>query len=141
MADQRHIAILKRGTQVWNLWRQQNPTVVPDLSKANLSKADLSGANLSKADLSRSNLEGVDLSNVKMPYFIVNIAPPPPPELVFDWEYPVADLRNFDLSSANLSGSDFRNANFNGSNLSGVNFTGATNDYPMEFVDDIDAHP
>ncbi len=140
MANQQHVAILKQGTQAWNLWRQQNPTVAPDLSKANLSKADLSGANLSKADLSGSNLEGADLSNVEMAYFIVNVAPPSP-ELVFDWEYPVADFRNFDLSNANLSGSDFRNANFNGGNLSGVNLTGATDDYPMEFVDDIDVHP
>jgi len=137
MANQQHVAIVKQGVQVWNTWRQQNPTVIPDLSKGNLSRSNLSGANLSKADWSGSHLEGADWSNVKMAYFIVNVAPPPP-ELVFDWEYPVADFRNFDLSNANLSGSDLTNANFSHGNLSGVNLTGATDDRPMEFVDDVD---
>ncbi len=140
MANQQHVAILKQGAQAWNLWRQQNPTVAPDLSRANLSRANLEGVNLSGANLSGANLEGVDLSNVKMTHFIVNVAPPPS-ELVFDWEYSAANFRNIDLSNANLSGSDFRNASFNGGNLSGVNLTGATDDYPMEFVDDRDTHP
>jgi uncharacterized protein YjbI with pentapeptide repeats len=127
MANQQHVAILKQGPQAWNAWRQQNPTVTPDLSKGNLKGANLSGANLSRANLSEADLRGVDLGSAHLPYFIAH-TPPLPQELVFDWEYPVADLRNTDLSNSNLSRSDLRNADVSGANLSGVNLTGATAD-------------
>ena len=46
MANPEHVAILKRGVEVWNKWRIANPEVRPDLSEADLNKADLSEANL-----------------------------------------------------------------------------------------------
>jgi uncharacterized protein YjbI with pentapeptide repeats len=51
----------------WNEWRQNNSSVQPDLSGADLSGANLRGADLSKAnlrgaDLSKANLDGANLS-------------------------------------------------------------------------------
>ena len=67
MAKPQHLDILKKGVQVWNRWRKENPETPPDLSHAllfgvNLSKADfhmvkLGGANLSGAKLSQEQLE------------------------------------------------------------------------------------
>jgi hypothetical protein len=36
MANDEHLAILKQGVEVWNEWRQKNPDVRPDLSRANI---------------------------------------------------------------------------------------------------------
>jgi hypothetical protein len=62
MADDEHVALLKQDVDAWNKWRDQNPNIRPDLSKANLWEADLSGAILSGADLSKANLNEADLS-------------------------------------------------------------------------------
>src|SRR5438128_2410990 len=82
MANQEQLNLLKQGTEVWNTWRKQHPSLRPDLSGADLSGASLSGANLVRANLSRANLtgahlfygtnlsganlSGADLSNTKM---------------------------------------------------------------------------
>jgi Pentapeptide repeats (8 copies) len=78
MADQAHLEILRQGVQgvrVWNSWRERNPwpTIVPDLSRAdltwaNLTGADLFGANLFGAELSWANLSGADLSKAALTY-------------------------------------------------------------------------
>ena len=67
MANEKHLEILKKGVEVWNKWRKENPSTKPDLSGAqlggtHLSGADLSEANLSKADMSRTKMIGVKLS-------------------------------------------------------------------------------
>src|ERR1017187_8835086 len=51
MASQEHVALLKTGRKAWSNWRENNPTIVPDLSRANLSEFDLRGWNLSGANL------------------------------------------------------------------------------------------
>ena len=43
MANQKHLAILKQGVEVWNKWRQEHPEVKPDLSDADLSNIALTG--------------------------------------------------------------------------------------------------
>ncbi len=58
MANEEHLKILKQGAEAWNQWREKNPEITPDLSKANLIMADLSKANLNKADLTGANLTG-----------------------------------------------------------------------------------
>ena len=75
------LAILKQGVQDWNRWRNDNPTVRPQLSKADLScrilgdvnfvKADLrecdfTNTNLQNADLRGANLDGADLSGANL---------------------------------------------------------------------------
>lgn len=66
MANEEHVAILRKGVEVWNKWREDNPKVRPDLSKADLREADLREANLSIAILSRANLRNADLSEASL---------------------------------------------------------------------------
>jgi uncharacterized protein YjbI with pentapeptide repeats len=63
MANDKHVALLKKGAEAWNAWRADNPDwradnpdIRPDLRGANLVGADLSGA-----DLRGALLAGVDL--------------------------------------------------------------------------------
>ena len=56
MANDEHVAILKKGVDVWNKWRDKNPNIRPDLRQANLSGANLSGAILGWAILYTANL-------------------------------------------------------------------------------------
>jgi hypothetical protein len=109
LVNESHLARLKEGVAVWNKWRQENPSITPELSKANLRCADLSQANLSQADLydadlyyanlSQANLSGAGLCR--------------------------ADLARTNLSEANLSGANLFETNLIGKNLSGANLSGA----------------
>jgi uncharacterized protein YjbI with pentapeptide repeats len=45
MANEEHVALLKKGTVSWNAWRKENP---------NLVGADLCGADLTGTDLTWS---------------------------------------------------------------------------------------
>ena len=46
MSNEEHLAILKKGTDTWNRWREENPDVERDLEGAELKWKTLSGANL-----------------------------------------------------------------------------------------------
>jgi hypothetical protein len=61
MANDEHLALLRKGVALWNEWRARNPHEKPDLSEASLSRASLSGANLRAADLRQANLLAADL--------------------------------------------------------------------------------
>jgi len=61
MANDEHIALLKKGVDAWNAWRLKNLDIPPDLSDANLSEARLVEANLIKANLIKANLGSVNL--------------------------------------------------------------------------------
>jgi uncharacterized protein YjbI with pentapeptide repeats len=106
MANKEHLEILGQGVEVWNRWREENPYVVPDLIKANLSGATLSGINLSKADLSWADLSWADMSGANLNE---------------------SNLTRANLSEANFVGAHFREANLSyaflvGANLSSANF-------------------
>ncbi len=49
MANQKHLDILKQGVETWNLWRKKHPSILPDLSNADLNSADLDDADLNSA--------------------------------------------------------------------------------------------
>src|SRR5258706_318055 len=71
MANDEHVALLKKGVAAWNAWREENPHISPDLTKANLSKANLSGAdpvraNLSGAMLMTATLVDTDLTGADL---------------------------------------------------------------------------
>ena len=51
LVNKNHIKILEEGVAIWNQWRQENPSVKPDLVNAILDDADLVRADLSCADL------------------------------------------------------------------------------------------
>ncbi len=64
MADQEQVAILKKGVDAWNAWREENEGVRVDLREADLTRANLTRANLFRADLTGTNLTGADLNRV-----------------------------------------------------------------------------
>ena len=43
MANDEHVAMLRKGVDAWNEWRFEKPLNIPDLSGANLSGANFSG--------------------------------------------------------------------------------------------------
>lgn len=100
MANKEHLAKLKEGVDAWNVWREKNPTIQPDLVGADLRGANLSGADLSDADLRGANLSVSDLFEAK--------------------------LSGADLLGANLIEADLSEANFGGVNLSGANLRSAS---------------
>jgi hypothetical protein len=97
--NQTHVDIIKQGAAEWNKWRVENPTVIPDLSGA-----DLRGAALSGADLRAATLKGADLAGANLR---------------------AANLRTADLRSANLSGAILWSASLTGADLRGADLTGA----------------
>jgi hypothetical protein len=107
MANDEHVALLKKGVAAWNAWHRKNPRVRVDLSganlrKANLNNADLSGANLSGADLSGASLGAAHCS--------------------------AANFSGANLSGAYLSGAYLGAANLSEANLNGANLMGASLD-------------
>lgn len=113
-----HLAVLKEGVKVWNLWvdtqRKDFPQFRPqlqgarlenenldfiDFSYANLKDAVLDGASLEKAKLYSTNFEGASLASI--------------------------NLKNANLRGARLTKAFLRDANFHDAKLLGVEFYGA----------------
>ena len=61
MANEEHLKIIKQGVNAWNQWRERNPDIIPDLSKA-----DLRGARFSKINLNRVILVGAEDVHVQL---------------------------------------------------------------------------
>ena len=119
MANDEHLAILKKGVAAWNKWREQHPDVEPDLRGANLNGANLlgaylHGANLRQADLVQANLSRANLSGTNLNRANLSGA-----------NLSGANLGRADFSMANLSGADLRVANLNVADLSYANLRGA----------------
>ena len=132
MTNQEHLDLLKQGVACWNDWRAKNPTIPPDLKraelaridlpKANLSDTYLNEANLSQAHLREANLVGADLSKADLRQATLCYAN-------LTWaNLSEADLAAADLTGANLSWASLRLADLSagkliGTNLSGTNLT------------------
>jgi len=110
MANEEHLARLKQGVAAWNAWREENPKIRPDLSKADLIGEDLSGANLSGAILSDANLTGAFLSGATLCDAILD----------------EANLTGAYLGKANFSRAMLIEANLTGAYLGEANFSGAS---------------
>jgi uncharacterized protein YjbI with pentapeptide repeats len=110
VASNKHLRILSEGVETWNRWRKLNPSIPPDLSRANLEGArlrgisftgtNLIGANLNEADLTRARLDDADTS-----YAIFNDA----------------ILNQAQLTNSSCIGTHFVNARLPYSELSGAN--------------------
>jgi Pentapeptide repeats (8 copies) len=127
-ADSDHLDLLRRGPRLWNAWRRQHPSVVPNLTRislrvserqmgpmnggpVNLAAARLRRASLRFATLSGANLEGADLSGADLT----------------DARLDGANLANADLSEAVLDHTDFAEAKLAGANLCGANLAKVRN--------------
>jgi hypothetical protein len=51
MANEEHLAILKRGVEEWNNWCRKYQFIVPDLGGADLGLAKLTGTIFANVDL------------------------------------------------------------------------------------------
>jgi uncharacterized protein YjbI with pentapeptide repeats len=144
MANDEHVALLKKGVEAWNAWREENPNIRPDLfgaglSEANLSEANLAEANLSMAHLSEANLYKADLSEASLLGAHLSEANLSEADLykadlmrahlseasLFKADLLGAHLIGADLSRANLSEANLLEAHFIGAHLSEANLTGA----------------
>lgn len=114
MANEQHLALLQRGTEVWNAWREKEPKVQPDLSGADLREADLMLANLRGTNLQSADLSYADLSFANLSYADLSLA-------VLSY----ADLSGVDLSGADLRQAILHEAVLNGTNLERADFQGA----------------
>jgi uncharacterized protein YjbI with pentapeptide repeats len=58
MANPEHLAILKKGVDAWNKWRQDWPEITP-----NLRSCDIQYGNFQRADFSHTDFIEADISN------------------------------------------------------------------------------
>jgi len=129
VANEQHLRILKQGTDAWNRWRRENPEILPDLIRADLSMVDLRWADLSRACLIEANLSGADLTGANLREADLSKADLSGACLIeanLIW----ADLSRADLSGAclieaNLSGADLIGANLREADLSKADLSGA----------------
>jgi uncharacterized protein YjbI with pentapeptide repeats len=124
MADLEHLEILERGTQAWNKWRKDNPSIKPNFRWADINGislgnlypvhyeeigehqpgANLAGADFHWANLGMANLIGADLSGANLCG---------------------ANLSSAILEEADLSGADLSGTILNGARLAGASFNNA----------------
>ena len=118
LANEEHLAILKKGVDIWNQWRRENPSIKPELREARLVGANLSDVNLFGADLLGAILIEANLSGANLREAILQKANLSKATLVR------AHLNGANLRWANLFGADL-NAYFIKADLSGANLVGA----------------
>ena len=97
MAEDEHVAMLRRGAEPWDEWRA-NRDEVPDLSGAGLRGLALSGFDLSGADLKGADLRGMNLSRANLSLAHLDGA-----------NFFKAVLDGADLAGAFLNGAQFLN--------------------------------
>jgi uncharacterized protein YjbI with pentapeptide repeats len=115
--DAKMLRRLRSGVDGWNRWRLKNPSLVPDLRRADLrgmdlSDADLSNATLNGADLRLANLERANLSGAGLRK--ANLSKAKLSDTFFSFAV---------LQSANLQGCDARDSYFEGANLVNANLS------------------
>lgn len=107
MANDKQLAVLRRGLESWNQWRRENPDVRVDLSLADLRGVDISVM----PSLRRADAKGL-IPRGSSWAFIANE--------IIGYDVLPLDLSKADLRGAILDGADLRCAE-----CSGADFTGA----------------
>ena len=115
MANDEHVAQLKKGVEAWNAWREENPDVRPDLSGATLDRRRLGMSNLSGATLREAYLGGANLTEANLSKVGERRA-----------DLTAADLRRACLDRANLSEAILDKAILHKAQFLGANLSGAT---------------
>jgi uncharacterized protein YjbI with pentapeptide repeats len=111
-------------TPEWNVWRQQNPDIRPDLVEARLIEEDLAHADLHQADMRGAVLTAAGLSYADLTSADLRDASLGDANLGFA-TLVAADLSGADLSGANLFGADLRGACLRGASLGYANISRA----------------
>ncbi len=132
MANDEHLQILKRGAEVWNQWREENPEIQPELADADLKGAILAFANLCEADLKGANLFMTDLREADLRGTILAFANLREArnlckaKNLCEADLSGAYLREAELSMADLRGATLADADLNGTLLDRANLTKVT---------------
>ncbi|MBD0343650.1 MAG: pentapeptide repeat-containing protein [Coleofasciculus sp. Co-bin14] len=121
--NRQHLALLKRGADAWNRWREENPAIQPvlsgidlnlegciDLSDYNLDKADLQGVSGNEIKFCRAKLNWADLSGA-----VLRLA-----------NFENATMIGTKLLNAELTAAHFHSAHLQGADLSQANLERAT---------------
>ena len=108
MADGKQVELLRNGVGGWNKWREENPDIDVNLSKADFSQANLRGAQLRFADLSETDLSWANLTEA----------------VLIQAEIYEANLLEVNLQGANLQGANLQGALFISSKLINADLTG-----------------
>jgi hypothetical protein len=124
MANDKHVAMLKKGVDAWHAWREKNPAIRADLSEADFTGAGLIGANLIGADLVGAKLSGADLTGAKLSEADLSEGRLVGADLS-GANLSGAKLIAADLFKADLSGADLREVNLFAARLLETDFTGA----------------
>ena len=101
MANPEHLEMLEQGVEVWNRWREDNPTIKPDLEEAVLNRFDLAGVVLTESNLTKAQLRDATLRGAALQG---------------------ASLYRADLLRANFSFAQLHEADLRFTALNGVNF-------------------
>lgn len=112
MANPEHLEILARGIEVWNKWRETNPTIQPNLAGAELANGLFRNVNLGFANCNGTNLREANLTAASL--FSTNLT--------------FANLRDTNLTrshlfSTNLEGALLERANFTDAVIGSVTFS------------------
>lgn len=114
MAKPEHLEILKRGVDVWNKWRGENPNLLPDLTEANLYGKNLGDIDFFHTDLSKADLRGTYLGSAT--HSAANL---------MEAKLWGAHLSKANLAGAQLIGAELRNANLEAADLRVANLNRA----------------
>jgi uncharacterized protein YjbI with pentapeptide repeats len=129
MANEEHLKILRQRVEAWNAWREENPDIHPDLTRAGLTRADLTGANLFEAGLTGANLFEADLTGAGLNGADLTRANLTGANLtgtyLFEADLTGANLGGADLTRADLTRANLTRVNLGGANLTRVNLGGA----------------
>jgi Pentapeptide repeats (8 copies) len=129
MADPSHIVELLKGANAWRAWRDQNPSIRPDLVGATLMGNNLSGVDLTEADLLDANLGAADLSGANLSGARLLGASLGGATLVganlVGANFSQAKLINANLVAASLSRASLFEANLSMANCTGADLSGA----------------
>ena len=115
MANEEHLAALKKGVRHWN-WEATYRKFNADLSRSDLrsiylKRAELSGADLSQADLREATLEEADLAGAVLDKADLERA------VLHGTSFSQASLRDCNLSFTDSGRAIFTNANLQGAKL------------------------
>lgn len=114
MANEEHRNILRQGVAAWNIWRERNPHIVPNLddstvafysSDPDLSHINFRGASLINTQFENAKLIGADFRETNLELLI---------------------MKKSDCSGADFSLANLNLANIQTTNLTNADFTGAT---------------
>ncbi|MBI3941525.1 MAG: toll/interleukin-1 receptor domain-containing protein [Chloroflexi bacterium] len=124
MANREHIAILRKGVEVWNKWREDHPDIKPDLSGESLK-----GVNPQDGSLAEAFLNGwvLDVKFVREAYlrgFEISEGEPGKVYLTEGY-FGEGGVINPDLGGANLRGVNLGGAYLSGIDLQGADFENA----------------